>query len=227
MSTFVLSLGGSLVSPGAGRVDTVFLKKFRALILKYVRRGHRFVIIVGGGKLCRVWQGAAKDLGVKNDRELDWIGIRTTHANAELVRTIFSKVAYPELVINPAQAVRRFTILVGAGYEPGHSTDYDAVIRAKAVHATTIVNLSNVEYVYNKDPRVYKDAKALSRISWKEYRSMFGNTWKPGANTPFDVTAAREAARMSLRVAFIGGADLKNFENFLQGKSFRGTIIGE
>src|SRR3989338_3043491 len=62
MSTFVISLGGSLVCPEVGRVNIEFLKKFRAVILKYVKRGDKFAIIVGGGKLARAWQDAARKL---------------------------------------------------------------------------------------------------------------------------------------------------------------------
>lgn len=225
MKTFVISLGGSLVVPEAGKVDVAFLRKFRALILKYVRQGHRFAIIVGGGRLCRVWQGAARTLGVDNTTELDWIGIRTTHANAEVVRAVFGDVAHAVVVTNPSQRIPRFRILIGAGYVPGHSTDYDAVIRASVLGAKTIVNLSNVSHVYDKDPHTHKKAKPLPKISWNSYMKMFGGRWMPGANVPFDPTASRFARRHGLQVVFLGG-DLKNFERFLQSKAFDGTIIG-
>ena len=126
----MMSLGGSLVSPGPGRVDTAFLKKFRALILKHVKRGQRFAIIVGGGKVCRAWQDAGRQLGVKNSIDLDWIGIRATHLNMELTRAMFGPRAYARIIENPAEKVPPFKILFGAGYEPGSSSDYDAVKRA-------------------------------------------------------------------------------------------------
>ncbi len=226
MPTFVISLGGSLVSPEAGKVDVAFLKKFRAVILKYVKRGHRFAIIVGGGKVCRVWQDAARTLGVKDNDDLDWVGIRATHLNMELVRTIFGKAAHYKVMENPHEKVKEFKILFGAGYKPGVSSDYDAVVRAKTVGANIVVNLSNVPYVYDKDPGKFKDAKILEHVSWAEYRKMFGTKWVPGANVPFDQKAAFEAARADMKVVFLGGRDLENFENFLQGKTFKGTVIG-
>jgi len=224
--TFVMSLGGSLVSPEAGRVDTEFLKKFRALILKYVKRGQRFAIIVGGGRVCRAWQEAGRTLGIKNTADLDWIGIRTTHLNMELVRAMFGSRAYARIIEDPAEKVPSFSIVFGAGYEPGSSSDYDAVVRAKTVRATTVINLSNIAHVYDKDPRTHKDAKPLRAISWKEYLKRFGVKWVPGANVPFDTKAARLASLSKIRVAFMDGHDLKNVERFLQGKSFRGTLIG-
>ena len=127
MNTFVISLGGSLISPEAGRVDTAFLKKFRALILKYVKRGHRFAIIVGGGKVCRAWQEAVRKIitpptpsylkrGLRDD--LDWIGIRATQLNAEIVLTMFGNMAYASVVCNPTQKVGKFRVLIGAGMFP-------------------------------------------------------------------------------------------------------------
>lgn len=226
MATFVISLGGSLVSPEAGRVDTAFLKKFRALILKHVKKGHRFAIIVGGGKVCRAWQDAGRALGVKDSADLDWIGIRATHLNMEVTRAMFGSRAYARIIEDPAEKVPPSQIVFGAGYEPGSSSDYDAVIRATTMNADTVINLSNISHVYNKDPRAYKDAKPLSAISWKDYNNLFHAKWKPGANVPFDPKASRLAAKKRIRVAFMDGHNLAAFEKFLQGKTFRGTIIG-
>lgn len=225
MSTLVISLGGSLVSPEAGKVDVAFLKKFRALILKYVKRGHRFAVIVGGGKVCRAWQEAGRKLGVKNSVDLDWIGIRATHLNMELVRAMFGSRVYAKIIEDPDQKVPPFRIVFGAGYKPGASSDYDAVVRAKTVRAKTVINLSNIAYVYDKDPRKHKDAKPLRVLSWREYLRRFDVKWTPGANIPFDSKAAHLAARAKIRVAFMDGRDLKNVEKFLQGKAFDGTII--
>ncbi|MBI2551789.1 UMP kinase [Candidatus Uhrbacteria bacterium] len=226
MSVFVISLGGSLVSPEAGKVDVAFLRKFRALIVRYVKRGHQFAIIVGGGKLARVWQESAKRLAIKRISELDWVGIRATQLNAELVRAMFENAAQGAVVFNPKQGVGKFKILIGAGYVPGHSTDYDAVVRAKTVGTRTVINLSNVKYVYDKDPSKFKDAKPLKKISWPEYHERFHARWVPGVNVPFDSKAAHLAWRSGIRVVFMDGRNLKNFERFLQGKKFDGTIIG-
>lgn len=226
MHTFVISLGGSLVSLEAGRVDTAFLTRFRALILKYVKQGHKFAIIVGGGKVCRVWQEAGRQLGVKSSGDLDWIGIRATHLNMELVRAMFGSRAYARIIKDPSEKAPSFSVVFGAGYKPGSSSDYDAVVRAKTVGAETVINLSNVSHVYDNDPRTHKDAKSLRTISWAEYLRRFGAKWTPGANVPFDSKAARLAARAKIRVVFMDGRDLKNVEKFLQDKVFRGTIIG-
>lgn len=236
---FVISLGGSLVAPEAGRVDVEFLKKFRALILKYVVKGNRFAIIVGGGKLCRAWQGALRQArGILPERirqlaeeskafknDLDWIGIRTTQANAELVRAIFGKFAYPRVVADPEEKVGNFKIVIGAGFKPGHSTDYDAIVRAQTIGAKTVLNLSDVPYIYNKDPKKFKDAKPFKRLLWQEYIKLFGGAWQPGVNLLFDSKASQLARRARIAVTFISGKDLKNLDNYFNGKAFEGTVV--
>ena len=43
-------------------------------------------------------------------------------------------------------------------------------------------------------------------------------------NAPFDPVAAKEAKKSGIKVNIIGN-DLKNLENLLNGKKFKGTII--
>jgi uridylate kinase len=47
----VLSVGGSLIAPKTG-LDIEFLKNFRKLIHAQVKKGHRFIIVVGGARSC-------------------------------------------------------------------------------------------------------------------------------------------------------------------------------
>ena len=54
MKPIIISLGGSIVVPD--KIDYNFLKKFRALILKHVKKGKRFVLICGGGATARLYQ---------------------------------------------------------------------------------------------------------------------------------------------------------------------------
>ena len=53
----ILFVGGSLIFPD--EIDIGFLKDFKSLILKHVKKGKKFVIITGGGKICRKYQNAA------------------------------------------------------------------------------------------------------------------------------------------------------------------------
>ena len=83
---YIISLGGSCIVPE--KIDTAFVKSFKALIEERVAAGDRFFIVAGGGKICRVYQDAAKKIADVSETNLDWIGIKATALNAELIRTI-------------------------------------------------------------------------------------------------------------------------------------------
>ena len=84
--------------------------------------------------------------------------------------------------------------------------------------------MSNIDYVYDKDPKKFRDAKKTEKISWNGYRKISGSKWKAGLNLPFDPVAAKEAQKSKIKVIVIG-KNLNNFENLLNNKKFNGTII--
>ncbi len=221
--TIVLSLGGSLIVPND--IDAIFLKNFRKTIEKFIKKGYRFVIYCGGGKLARNIQKAASKIANPSNEDLDWLGIHATKLNAQLVKSIFKEYAEDYVVKNPIMRIRfNKNILVAAGWLPGWSTDYDAVLLAKNLDVKEIINMSNVNYVYTKDPRKHEDAEKIEKISWQKFNKLLGAKWKAGMNAPFDPVAAKEAQRSNIKVTVIG-SNLKNLENLLRGKKFKGTII--
>jgi uridylate kinase len=220
----ILSLGGSLIVPD--EVDVKFLRRFRKLVLRHAKKGKRFIIITGGGRLCRKYQDAAGKIARLTRDDLDWLGIHATRFNAHLLRTIFRDYAHPRVIKNPNEKVR-FTekVLIGAGWRPGCSTDWDAVVMARNMKATRLANLSNITYVYDRDPKYSKDARPVKEISWKDFRKLVGSKWDPGASHPFDPIAAKEAQKMGLEVAIMDGKNIRNLDRYLSGKGFRGTVI--
>ncbi|MAF24580.1 UMP kinase [bacterium] len=223
--TTVLSLGGSLIAPG--KIDINFLKKFRSLILDHVKKGNRVIIITGGGDTCRNYQAAAEKVNRKSEiDDLDWIGIASTKLNAELIRTLFGDLAHGQVLANPNRKVStNKKIIIGAGYKPGHSSDVDAVLLAKAYGADNVVNLTNVSYVYDKDPKKHKNAKKLERITWESFQKIVGTKWVPGANHPFDPVATKMAKRLGLRLVVARGTDIANLKKVLSGQRFKGTVV--
>lgn len=222
----ILSLGGSLIVPAAG-IDTVFLKRFKSIILKRVARGDRFVIICGGGSTARRYQQAAQAVGRLAREDVDWIGIHATRLNGHLLRTVFRTQAHATVVKNPHAPPRhREPILIAAGWKPGWSTDYVAALLASALGSKTVINLSDVDYVYSADPKKDPKAVPLKTVSWKAFRKIVGNRWNPGANLPFDPVAAKLGERLGLTVKMVRGRSYKDLEASIAGKSFKGTLIG-
>jgi uridylate kinase len=134
--------------------------------------------------------------------------------------------AQARIVKNPT---RRFTprapVIIGAGWKPGWSTDYCAVMAARTLGAKKLVNLSNIDHVYTADPKVDPTATPLDTIGWKEFRTLIPDEWDPGLSAPFDPVAARESERLGLEVAIMNGTKLDEFEKYLKNEPFLGTVI--
>jgi len=227
--TIIISLGGSLVAPG--EVDLGFLKNFKHTVAKYIGQ-KRFFILVGGGKIARLYQKALLEFGAK-EKDRDWAGINVTRLNAEVVKQMFEENCYSKIITDPNIKVRtNKDIIVGAGWKPGWSTDYCAVLIAKNHNVKTIINLSNIDYVYDKNPSEFTDAKPLKEIDWKTMERLVGDKWAPGLNAPFDPIASKLAAKLKLKVVMLNGKNLDRLEDFLNlptgqagDKPFIGTVI--
>jgi len=225
--TVVISLGGSLMVPEA--IDAEFLASFRKYVRDSVKQGYRLVIVTGGGATARAYRDAgAKVIKKMPVEDLDWLGIHSTRLNAHLLLTLLRDVAHPRIITNPYEPEpSKFPVIIGAGHRPGYSSDYDAVELARQYHADTVLNLSNVDYVYNKNPKKFADAKPYLNISWKEFRKLVGNKWDPGLHAPFDPIASKLAQKLGLHVRVLNGRDLKNVAAAAAGKTFKGTLIGD
>jgi len=226
--TVIIALGGSLIVPAPGQIDTAFLNRFKIFILRLLKTGkYRFIIIVGGGKTCRIYQKAAMEID-KNltYNEIDLLGIEATKLNACLLKTIFRKNAYPKIIDNPKIKLNfKWSLIIASGWKPGWSTDYVAACFADRFNTSEIIDAGNVSHVYNKDPLRYRDAKIIKKMTWKKYRKIISNKWIPGLSAPIDPVAAKISQKMKLRTRIVLGTDLKNIENILINKPFRGTII--
>jgi uridylate kinase len=226
-SIAVMSLGGSIVAPQG--VDEAYLGDLAALTGRLLGEDEkrRFIFVVGGGGPARAWQKAYRNLVSRaSDREADWIGVMATRLNAQLVKAVMGEWCPQDVVTDPTLATPlEGRVLVAAGWKPGFSSDYDAVVLAERFRASLVINLSNIERVYTDDPRKNPDARPIDSISWAGFRAMVGDEWVPGKNVPFDPVASRYAEKIGLKVICAAGKDLRNLENILRGKEFLGTVI--
>ncbi len=220
----IISLGGSLIVPDD--LDIQFLSSFTSLIKEYVRTGHRFVIITGGGKVCRKYQHALSELANSSRDDLDWLGIYVTQLNAQFMRLVFGELAHEDIVTDILKLpTTDKPIILGAGHKPGASTDLNAVFSAEKTGAKKVINLSNIEYAYDKDPRKFPDAVKIEQASWSDFRKILPVEWDPGLNSPFDPIAAQKAEALGLEVAIMDGKNIENLRNYLDGKPFIGSVI--
>ena len=85
--------------------------------------------------------------------------------------------------------------------------------------------MTNVDQVYDKDPKKFPDAKPLVATTWKSYRVLAGDKWTPGLNLPFDPIASKLADELGVTVKILNGNNLDNLAKALDGKEFKGTTI--
>ena len=223
--TIVIALGGSIIVPQ--KIQINFLKKFRKFVLKFLKEGVRFVIVAGGGAIARNYQNAASKITKISDEDKDWLGVHATRDNAHLLRTIFKNYACPIVLDNPFKKVddKKYRLFIGSGWKPGWSTDYDTILLAQRFKADKIIVASKIAYVYDSDIEKNKNAKPLKKITWKKYRQIISAKWKPGMSAPVDPVAAKLAAKLKMEVIVTRGTNLKNLENILRDKKFKGTVI--
>jgi len=234
--TIVLAVRGSLIAPED--VDTEFIDGFRSVLRRHVQAGRRFVCVCGGGEVSRIYQRALISLGCEAPEGQDRVGIRTTKLNAQLLiealnvegtcahPDVFNETDYDRLGDGQVDiAFEDYPIVLASGWKPGRSIDHCAVTIAKANGIQRIVKLSDVDYIYNRDPDQYSVVKPLGRLSWQKLKELIPEHWEPGAHLPFDPRAVEEAEGTELSLAVINGHYLDEVERCLEGKSFIGSLV--
>ncbi len=218
----IISVGGAVIVPDS--IDTAFLKKFCKLIKEKIKT-KRFVLVTGGGKTSRNYIEAVKKNISAEKEDLDWLGIQATRMNAFLLKMFLKDISHPNIIENPEKEISfDKDVLVAGGWKPGFSTDYCAVKLAKNLGSSMIINLTDTDYVYDRDPRKYPDAKPIESLTWQGIKKLVGEEWEPGMHAPFDPIASAEAQKLGLRVIILG-KDIENLRRCIEGKKFKGTTI--
>jgi len=217
-----LSIGGSMLNPGTPDVNAI--RKIASLINSI---DSRFMITVGGGKAARAMVDSARKLGI-SEFYSDEIAILQTRENAMLLKGELDD-AYPSIPKTPdeaADAINRYRCVVCGGMIPGYTTDSVAVILAEACGSRRLVNVTNVDGVYDKDPKE-KGAKKYRKMTLSAFADLAARSdqRKAGTNFVFDSIAAKLAKRSKIRIDIVSGKDLASVKNAILGKKHNGTVI--
>ena len=221
----VLSLGGSLIVPD--KVDFRFLKEFKKVILKNTKR-YKFIIVCGGGSVARKYISALENINISKKLQ-SLAGIGATRMNARFMNYFFNtdpRKGIPHTI----RAVKRYikkqdaVFCGGLEYKPNQTSDSTAADIAKYFN-TIFINLTNVFGLHDKNPLKYEDAKFIPKITWRDFDKLANKTkFKPGQHFVLDQTASKIILKNKI-TTYILGKNLKNLDNVLNGRKFRGTII--
>jgi len=220
----VLSLGGSLIIPN--KINLEYLKEFKKILLK--NKKSKFVIVCGGGSTARNYINALPEIK-KQEYFQSLLGISCTRLNARFLTYFFGKDANQGIPKDMKQVknLLRFNKFVFCGalrYAKNETSDGTAAKLANYFN-TDFINLTNVNGLYNKNPKKYKKAEFIPEISHKDFYKMAKKIkFKPGQHFVLDQKAAKIIKKQKI-TTYILGSNLKNLNNLLNNKHFIGTRI--
>jgi len=224
----VISLGGSLIIPDKINID--FLEKFKKVLSKNKKK-YRFVVVCGGGKTARNYINGIpymKDVKKKESFQ-SLLGIASTRLNARFMTYFFGEDANSGIPhdMEEVKNLLRKNIVVFCGalrYAEKQTSDGTAA-KLAGFFNSGFINLTNVQGLYDKNPKKFRWAKFIPEISHKEFYKMAKKIkYKPGQNFVLDQSAAKIIKRYRI-TTYILGPELKNLDSLLNKKHFVGTII--
>lgn len=224
MDRVVVSIGGSVLIPE--KDDAKYIGAL-AEMLKSVSKKAAVAVVCGGGKVSRYYSKTGRELGGTTE-QLDSLGIMVTRINAALLRIALGDAAAdgaPETAEECARLASLGKVAVMGGTAPGHTTDAVAAMVAKEMGAVRIVNASNVDAVYNCDPRDNPNACRISRMTIEELKDIVYDEHDACKSSVFDPLGCKIAMASRIDLVMVNGRDLSELENAILGKPVKGTFI--
>lgn len=219
----VISLGGSLLTK---EFTPENFKKYADVLKRLKNKGHKLVVVCGGGKVCREYRDIAMNF-TKDNILLDWIGIQATHLNAFTLIAALGKDAYPVSLktLEEVKKIFKDKIIVCGGNVPGSSTGYDAALFAVTIKADLLIKASDVDGVYSADPDKNPKAKKFDKLTHDEFLKIIErNPQTPGEYRLFDLKATKLIKKNKIKTIFIDGNDPEEIIKAVEGRH-NGTVI--
>lgn len=218
-----MSVGGSIVVPD--EVNYNFIKDFKKVISRIKAK---FVVVLGGGRTARTYINGLRGLGA-DVKTQSLFGIALTRFHAKYMAEYFgvqanAKVPHTVKEVKSLLKKNKVVFCGGLRYKPDQTSDSTAANLAKNLKGE-FVNMTNVKGLYSKDPRKFKDAKFISRISFLDFLKMANKMkYKPGQHFVLDQKASLIIKKNKIKTVILGSS-LKNFERYLKGGRYIGTVI--
>ena len=174
----VLKLSGEVLAGEAGHgIDFDLTERICSYVMECVRAGAQLGIVIGGGNF---WRGRSS--GSMDALRADKMGMLATMMNALALEDAFEQLGQPALVqsahvmpqvagcVDKRQALEalaagKVVIFGGGTGNPFFTTDSAAALRAAEIGAEVVLKATNVDGVYDKDPRANPDAVKYDRLT--------------------------------------------------------------
>lgn len=175
--------GEALINEGHRGINPQALKEIAVEIADAYCCGNcELTIVLGGGN---IWRGVRDGGGVIDRVNSDNMGMLATVINALALQSALEEAGAPTRVLTSIniyqlaepfvrrKALRhlekgRIVIFAGGTGNPFFTTDSAAALRASEINADVLLKATQVDGVYDSDPRKNPDAKLIHKITYTE-----------------------------------------------------------
>ncbi len=220
----LLKLSGELL----GQNEVSFAKALKlAYILKECKnKGNELCIVIGGGNL---WRGRSHE--EMNLTDSDSIGMLATTMNAICLKSALKEIGVKATVMSSINLEFTFNyntdkalelikdeiiILAGGLGIPCLSTDTTAAIRGSELMVDYILKGTNVDGIYDSDPRTNLNATKYNRLSYNE---AINKKLKI-----MDISAFEICQKNNIKIVVYDASDINNIVKVCNGEAI-GTIV--
>ncbi len=229
----ILKLSGEAIADNSTSIlNPKKLSDIVSLIECLFNNGVKVGVVIGAGNIFR--GRIALDNGIDTESG-DYMGMIGTIINLKAISSLLTQRNIPNVLYSALNVKdvtlpydkenakkdyeNKVVLLAGGIGKPNYTTDTCAALRAIELEADLILaGKFGVKGVYNKDPRVYEDAKFLKELTYKEVLDMDLKV--------MDKTATKLLENSKVVTKVFSMDDMNNFILAIEDKDI-GTIIKE
>ena len=182
----LLKLSGEALGPHGYGIDAETVRHIAGEVKRVYDLGVEVAMVIGGGNM---WRGAdAASPGIDRSTA-DYVGMLATVMNSLVMQDALEKLGIPTRVQTAIEmppvaepfirrrAIRhlekgRIVILAAGSGNPFFTTDTAAALRSVELNTQVLLKATNVDGIYDDDPKRNPNAKKFEEISYMEALNM-------------------------------------------------------
>jgi uridylate kinase len=219
----VIKLSGSVFN---FKTTSKSLKEYAQVLLE-IQSKVQPVIVSGGGVIARHYVSLARLLG-SDESSLDEMGIEISRLNAMLLSASLGDSVYPVIPSNLEEisiACQSGKIVVSGGLHPGQSTNATAALICEKIKADRFLNATDVNGIYDSDPKKNAKAKMFKEITIKKCLNLLNSESTQAGNYELMDIVAMKVIERSKIPTYVIKSDPKVIRDLIMKNRQTGTKI--
>lgn len=219
----VIKLSGSIFN---FKTTSKSLKEYAQVLLD-IQTKVQPVVVSGGGIIARHYVSLARSLG-SDESSLDEMGIEISRLNAMLLSAALGDYVYPVIPSNLEEisiACQSGKIIISGGLHPGQSTNATAALICEKIKADRFLNATDVDGIYDSDPKKNKKAKMFKEITIKKCLDLLNNESTQAGNYELMDIVAMKVIERSKIPTYVIKSDPKVIRSLIMKNRQTGTKI--